>query len=35
MGTAEYTFNRLELATPEGFPLQTEGLYAMAMSGVL
>lgn len=35
MGTTEYTINRLEMVMPEGFPVLTEGLYAMAMSGVL
>lgn len=35
LGKSEYEFSRLELVTPEDFPALTEGLYAMAMSGVL
>lgn len=35
MGTAEYQFNRLEIVGPEAYPALAEGLYAMAMCGVL
>lgn len=30
-----YEFSRLDMAVPDGFPSAAEGLYAMAMSGVL
>lgn len=30
-----YKFNRLEMAAPDGFPSSAEGVYAIAMSGVL
>lgn len=32
---SQYQFSKLELAVPEGFPAQTEGLYAMLMSECL
>lgn len=35
MQKSEYEFNILDMAMPDEFPLSTEGLYAMGMSGVM